>query len=130
MTIEKFETIHEAFEKLAEMRILVDRAAAADLPGEGFFSIKWDMVRKLIEAGRRAGNLRDAGNTLTIITEELPSVMNYAEQHATAGPDRNAAPTVAILEEMLETAKAAIGSDIYQDTAMEVRRPPAPRSRR
>lgn len=129
MTIEKFETIHEAFEKLAEMRILVDRAAAADLPGEGFFSIKWDMVRKLIEAGRRSGTLREAGNTLEIVTEELPSVMNYAEQHAAAGPDRNAAPTVAILEEMLETARAALGADVYQDMAMDVRSPPAPRSR-
>jgi hypothetical protein len=119
--------IHEAFEKLSERIILVDKAVAADLPGEGFFHIKWNMVCKLIEAGRLADDLRDAGNTLEIITEELPGVMNYANKHAAAGPDRSAGPTVAVLEEMLETTRTTLGDDVYQDMAMSHRRPPQPR---
>jgi hypothetical protein len=64
-----------------------------------------------------------------MLTEELPSAMNYAEQHAKDGPDRDAGPTVAVLEEILETAKNALAGERYTDIGMDVRRPPSPRPR-
>jgi hypothetical protein len=123
MTKDRFDDLHEALIQIAEKRNQADRLIAADLPGEGIFPIFWDMVSKLVTAGLKATDERNAGNVLTMITEELPSAMHYAAVQADQGPDRDAEPTVAVLEEMLQTAKAALGDRHYRDMAMDVRRP-------
>lgn len=128
MSDRKFQIIHETFLRLQEKQAEAERVIAADLPGEGMFAITWkSMICKLIDAGARATEERRAGNFLTMLTEELPSAMNYAEVHAERNANSNAASTVAILEEMLELAHSTIGDQPYTDMDAEYRRPPADR---
>ncbi len=128
MNTDRLETMTEAFKAMAEQRFQVDRLVAAELPGESFFSIKWKMITDMIDLGARCKTAREAGNVLELLTEELPSVINYAEGHAKQ-VDGNAAPIIAQLEEMVQTAGQALGGDVYQDIAMDMRRPPASRPR-
>ncbi len=129
MTADRLEIMTEAFKSLGEQRFQIDRLVAAELPGESFFTIKWKMITDVIGLGPRSATVREAGNLLELLTEELPSAMNYAEKHAERDGG-NAAPIIAQLEEMAETARQALGDDVYQDMAMDRRSPPTPRPRR
>lgn len=128
MSDNKFQILHQAFLDLQEKRADAERRIAADLPGEGMFTITWNsMICKLIDAGALATEERRAGNFLTMLTEELPSAMNYAEVQAEMNENSNASSTVAIMEEMLELAHSTIGDQPYTDMDAEYRRPPADR---
>lgn len=128
MSDNKFQTLHEAFVQLVEKRDEAERAIEADLPGDGLLTVIWDsMIKKLIEAGIKSTDERTAGNFLTILTEELPGAMNYAEAQAEMNPDSDATNTVAIFEEMLEIANKTLGDEPYTDMNADYRHPPAPR---
>ena len=124
----KFQTLHEAFVQLVEKKEEAERAIAADLPGDGLLTIVWgSMIKKLIEAGIHATDERNAGNFLTVLTEELPGAMNYAEAQAEMNPNSDATKTIAIFEEMLEIANNTLGDEPYTDMDADYRHPPAPR---
>lgn len=128
MSDSKFQSLHEAFLRLAEKRDEAERAIAADLPGDGLLTVVWEsMIKKLIDAGLKSADERTAGNFLTILTEELPGAMNYAESQAEMNPNSDATKTVAILEEMLDTANNTLGNEPYTDMDANYRHPPAPR---
>ncbi|MNU60503.1 hypothetical protein D3C71_496950 [compost metagenome] len=124
----RFEELHEAFMLIAEKKDQAERVIAADLPGDGLFTVMWgSMIVKLIDAGMAARDERTAGNFLTMLTEELPGTMNYAEAQAEMNPNSDAARTVAALEEMLELAARTLGDEPYTDMDAEWRHPPAER---
>jgi hypothetical protein len=124
----KYDLLHEAFAEISVKKDQAERLIAADLPGDGLFTVIWgSMISKLIEAGAAARDEHAAGNFLTILTEELPGAMNYAEAQVEMNGKGDAAPTVAILEEMLEIATSAIGDEPYTDMDAAYRHPPAER---
>lgn len=128
MSDSKFQILHETFLQLAEKRTEAERVIAADLPGDGLFTVMWrSMIIKLIDAGIAARDERTAGNFLTMLTEELPGTMNYAEAQAEMNPNSDAAPTVAALEDMLDLATRTLGDEPYTDMDAEWRHPPAER---
>ncbi|NTF17018.1 hypothetical protein G6L37_01065 [Agrobacterium rubi] len=127
MNTDKLDTMIEAFAVLREKRAEIDRLAAAELPNESLFSIKWKMVSECVNLGSRCTTVREAGNLLELLTEEIPVAIRYAVIAAKAGPDRSADEITLRLQDMLETAGTAIGNDVYKDMAMDLRRPPSSR---
>lgn len=123
MSTSKFEILHEAFKQLAEDREQVRRQIALDLTDDGMFPIFWRMCSDFIDVGLKCATERDAGNILAVFTEEMPSAMHYATVDAKrTGTDVTA--TIALLDDMLEKALAAIGDDVYRDTNQDSRRSP------
>lgn len=128
MSDTKFQALHEAFVQLVEKRDKAERVIAADLPGDGLLTVVWEsMIRKLIEAGINSTDERTAGNFLTVLLEELPGAMNYAEAQAEMNSNSDATATVAIFEEMLDVARTTLGDAPYTDIDSGWRHPPAPR---
>lgn len=124
----RLEELHEAFMLIAEKKDQAERVIAADLPGDGLLTVMWgSMIVKLIDAGMAARDERTAGNFLTMLTEELPGTMNYAEAQAEMNPNSDAARVVAALEDMLEIAAGTLGDEPYTDMDAEWRHPPAER---
>lgn len=119
----KYDELHEAFLQLAEDRAAVERQIALDLPDDGIFPIFWNMASQAINLGLKCKTEKDAGNTLALFTEELPSAMHNAGVDAkTYG--RDATATIALLDDMQEKALTAIGDAVYRDHNMDRRRHP------
>lgn len=122
MTETKIDILQTAFEDMAVLAGQIDRQIALDLPGESFFTAKWEMIQQLLTVGLRDWTEKGAGNCMSMIVEEMPSIIRYAVKHAEADASADADAVLPLLEEFSNKALTALGDDVYKDVAMEWRR--------